>query len=108
MKKTLLFCLLSALAACSSPEGNPKAGLRKTGTIRFAVSCRPDLKAEFEATVALLHSLFYDEARRRFLEIAQRDPQCAMAWWGVAMTGYHPLWAPPTPEEMKQGAEAVG
>ena len=118
MKTTSLFCLLSALAACSgpsveqggsrSPEGNPKAGdVRKTGTIRFDVSCRPELKADFEAAVALLHSFFYEEARRRFLEVAERDPQCAMAWWGVAMTWYHPLWAPPTPDEMKKGAESV-
>jgi hypothetical protein len=118
MKTTSLFCLLLALAACSGPsaeqgsprpsEGNPKAGdVRKTGTIRFDVTCRPELKADFEAAVALLHSFFYEEARRRFLEIAERDPQCAMAWWGVSMTWYHPLWAPPTPDEMKKGAEAV-
>src|SRR6185295_1874250 len=112
MKTTSLFCLLSMLAACSGPSvgqgGNPKAGdLRKIGTIRFEASCRPELKADFEAAVALLHSFFYEESRRRFLEIAERDPQCAMAWWGVAMTWYHPLWAPPTPDEMKKGAEAV-
>src|SRR6185503_11799079 len=118
MKTPLLYCLLSALAACSGPsaeqggspasERSPKAGgVRKTGTIRFEVSCRPEVKADFDAAVALLHSFFYDEARRRFLEIAERDPGCAMAWWGVAMTWYHPLWAPPTPEEMKQGQEAV-
>jgi len=106
MKTVPLACLLLALVACSGPA--PKAGeVRKTGTIRFDVSCRPELKADFEAAVALLHSFFYEEARRRFLEIAEKDPQCAMAWWGVAMTWYHPLWAPPTPDEMKKGAEAV-
>lgn len=114
MKTTVLLCLLSALVACSDPaitpptEGAPKAGdLRKTGTIHFEVSCKPELKADFETAVALLHSFFYEEARRRFLDLAQRDPQCAMAWWGVAMSWYHPLWAPPTPDEMKKGAEAV-
>ena len=30
-----------------------------------------------------------------------------MAWWGVAMTYYHPLWAPPTPEELAAGSEAA-
>jgi hypothetical protein len=117
--KTIAACsLLLALAACSGPsaeqerpkgpEAPPKAGdVRKTGTIHVEVSCRPEVKADFEQAVALLHSFFYEEARRRFLNIAERDPQCAMAWWGVAMTWYHPLWAPPTPEEMKQGAEAV-
>ena len=57
MKTTSLFCLLLALAACSGPSagqgGSPKAGdVRKTGTIRFEVSCRPELKADFEAAVA--------------------------------------------------------
>ena len=79
-------------------EAPPKAGdVRKTGTIRFEVSCRPEVKADFEQATALLHSFFYEEARQRFLSIAERDPECAMAWWGVAMTWYHPLWAPPTP-----------
>jgi tetratricopeptide (TPR) repeat protein len=106
MSSSRLCCLLLALAACSSPA--PRAGdVRKSGTIHFDASCRPEVKADFEAAVALLHSFFYEEARRRFLDIAERDPQCAMAWWGVSMTWYHPLWAPPTPEEMKQGAEAI-
>jgi tetratricopeptide (TPR) repeat protein len=26
----------------------------------------------------------------------------------VARTWYHPIWAPPTPDELKQGAEAIG
>lgn len=101
--------LALGLLGCSgaSAERHSAGDVRKNGTIRFDVTCRPEVKADFESAVALLHSFFYEEARRRFLDIAQRDPQCAMAWWGVAMTWYHPLWAPPTPEEMKQGAEAV-
>jgi tetratricopeptide (TPR) repeat protein len=98
-------------ASCTStPERDQRHAvgeLRKSGTIRFEVTCRPEVKQDFETAVALLHSFFYDEARRRFIEIAERDPGCAMAWWGVAMTWYHPLWAPPTPEDMKKGAEAV-
>jgi tetratricopeptide (TPR) repeat protein len=111
--KTLAALALSlAASACGSPGSPPKrdlaAGdLRKSGTIHFPVTVRPELQGEFETAVALLHSFFYEEARRRFLEIARRDPGCAMAWWGVAMTWYHPLWAPPTPDEMQRGAEAV-
>lgn len=102
----LLFSACSSPAA--EPERPPAAGdVRKAGTIRFDVTCRPEVKAEFETAVALLHSFFYEEARRRFNDVARKDPDCAMAWWGVAMTWYHPLWAPPTPDEMKKGAEAA-
>ena len=30
-----------------------------------------------------------------------------MAWWGVAMANLHPIWAPPTPDELKTGREAA-
>src|SRR5262249_19737691 len=116
-RSTALLLLLSACASppeAARPESPPSpapvhAGdLRRSGTVHFPATCKPELRTDFDAAVALLHSFFYDEARRRFLEIAERDPGCAMAWWGVAMTWYHPLWAPPTPDEMKQGQEAVG
>ncbi len=86
----------------------PTAGdLRASGVVHFDVTCRPEVEPDFQTAVALLHSFFYEEARARFEEIARRDPECAMAWWGVAMTWYHPLWAAPTPAEMAAGAAAA-
>ena len=107
MKMVLPFLILAA--ACSSaPTSDLAAGdLRKSGTVRFPVTCKAEVREDFQTAVALLHSFFYEEARKRFLDIAARDPQCAMAWWGVAMTWYHPLWAPPTPAEMEEGRKAV-
>jgi hypothetical protein len=35
------------------------------------------------------------------------DPTRAMAYWGVARTWYHPIWAPPSTGELKQGAAAL-
>ncbi|MEO5906055.1 MAG: hypothetical protein ABIQ11_04980, partial [Saprospiraceae bacterium] len=32
---------------------------------------------------------------------------CAIAYWGVAMANYHPLWAPPTHPELQKGFRAV-
>src|SRR4051794_31125037 len=34
-------------------------------------------------------------------------PGCAMAYWGVARTWYHPIWAPPSADELQQGAAAL-
>jgi tetratricopeptide (TPR) repeat protein len=57
--------------------------------------------------VALLHSFFYEEARRVFTSVAERDPKCAMAQWGIAMTWWHPIWTPPNPDEMRAGKAAI-
>jgi tetratricopeptide (TPR) repeat protein len=47
---------------------------------------------DFNRAVALLHSFQYEEARRAFEAVATKDPSCAMAEWGVAMSHYHGLW----------------
>ncbi|MFY9555546.1 MAG: hypothetical protein WAV47_12610, partial [Blastocatellia bacterium] len=35
------------------------------------------------------------------------DPGCVMAYWGIAMTQNHPLWAPPTATELKKASAAL-
>jgi tetratricopeptide (TPR) repeat protein len=77
------------------------------GTVRFETSCAPSVRADFNRAMALLHSFWYDQAASAFRRIAEADPSCGMAWWGVAMSYYHPLWAPPTREEFHAGAEAA-
>src|SRR5436853_1178072 len=81
--------------------------LRAAGTVDFKVSCAPDARSEFIRGVALLHSFFYEEARRIFTSVAEQDPNCAMAQWGIAMTWWHPIWTPPTSDEMRAGKAAA-
>ena len=81
--------------------------LRAAGSVDFPVSCAPAVRAEFIRGVALLHSFFYEEARRIFTAVAEQDPNCAMAQWGIAMTWWHPIWTPPTPDEMSAGKAAI-
>ena len=84
-------------------EGQPET----LGTVHFPISCRQEVEAAFTRSVALLHSFGYEEARKAFTDVAQRDPGCAMAAWGIAMTYYHPIWAPPTAAELAGGRAAA-
>jgi tetratricopeptide (TPR) repeat protein len=97
---------LTALGAETSVAPEP-GDLRAAGKVDFPVSCTPAARPEFVRGVALLHSFFYEEARRIFTSVAEQDPQCAMAQWGIAMTWWHPIWTPPTPEEMSAGKAAI-
>jgi tetratricopeptide (TPR) repeat protein len=104
-----LAVLISGFAALDAETAAvPEPGdLRVTGTVDFPVSCTPAARPEFTRGVALLHSFFYEEARRIFTAVAAKDPNCAMAQWGIAMTWWHPIWAPPTPDEMSAGKAAI-
>ncbi len=77
------------------------------GKVNFPTSCRPEVAGEFTRAVALLHSFGYEESRRSFEDVAKKDPRCGMAQWGIAMTYYHPIWAPPTPDELAAGKTAA-
>lgn len=91
----------------SNPDIPEPGDLRAAGTVDFPVSCTPAVQAEFTRGVALLHSFFYEEARRIFTDVAAKDPTCAMAQWGIAMTWWHPIWTPPTFDEMSAGKAAA-
>src|SRR6266576_2702468 len=98
-----LFVLRNTECATAPEPGD----LRGVGKVTFPITCVPDVQADFARGVALLHSFFYEEARRVFTSVAERDPKCAMAQWGIAMTWWHPIWTPPTPDEMSAGKTAI-
>lgn len=77
------------------------------GSVSFNATVPATLHKDFNMAVALLHSFEYDEAEKMFAKVIDEAPDCAMAYWGVAMSNFHPLWAPPTPEELKKGKKAV-
>jgi tetratricopeptide (TPR) repeat protein len=96
--------IIFGVEASAAPE---PGDLRSAGKVDFHVSGKPAVQAEFNRGVALLHSFFYEEARRVFTGVAEKDPDCAMAQWGIAMTWWHPIWTPPTPDEMSAGQAAI-
>jgi len=79
----------------------------KIGQVTFPVSCASAMQKPFERAVALLHSFWYLESAKAFAAIAQADPGCGMAYWGVAMSQWTQIWSPPTPAALKRGAEAM-
>jgi tetratricopeptide (TPR) repeat protein len=77
------------------------------GTVSFSASVPEESRKDFNIAIALLHSFEYDEAEKMFAKVIDRSPGCAMAYWGVAMSNFHPLWAPPTEAELKKGSTAI-
>jgi tetratricopeptide (TPR) repeat protein len=111
MKLALLAALLLVLVPKASSADPAHAGhapeSRELGTVNFPVSCNAAAQRHFTRAAAWLHSFEYEEAEKGFLAAAAVDPTCAMAQWGVAMSNYHPLWAPPTPGELAKGKSAM-
>lgn len=110
LEKTLAaLCVSAALVSgAGAQDQHSHHGEREAlGSVHFLVTCEAGVQAGFTRAVALLHSFGYEEARKAFATVAQQDPHCGMASWGIAMTYYHPIWAPPTAAELAAGAAAA-
>ncbi|HEX6332705.1 MAG TPA: hypothetical protein VFZ78_00685 [Flavisolibacter sp.] len=86
--------------SCGPPD-------QQFGSATFPVRCGKEVAADFNLAISLLHSFEYDEAEKAFAAVIDKEPGCAMAYWGVAMSNFHPLWTPPTGAELEKGAKAV-
>lgn len=77
------------------------------GKIDFPVSDNAEVQDQFNHALAMLHHMMYDHAEKEFKKIAEQEPHCAMAYWGIAMSHFHPLWHEPGKEDLKKGWEAI-
>lgn len=105
-----LVCLMAAFSAAAvADEGHHHEELtqEQLGTVHFPVSCTPEAQKTFEKGVALLHSFWYEEAEKTFLDAEKQDPKCAMARWGVAMSLWHQLWDQPDAATIKRASEEL-
>jgi len=75
--------------------------------VHLPVSCGEADQPRFDAALAALHSFWYGQALKEFSAIAEANPDCAMAYWGVAMSVWNQIWAPPRPDNLKKGREAI-
>jgi tetratricopeptide (TPR) repeat protein len=125
MKTLLAFLTLVTIFICCKTQKNDEqiksevaqidlsrgdialCGSGQFGQVDFGLSCKESVQADFNLATALLHSFEYAEAEKVFARVIDSDPQCIMAYWGVAMSNFHPLWAPPTPEQLAKGSQVV-
>ena len=96
---------LTAFAADDDKEHHHHEDLTETqlGTVHFPISCAASVQKPFARGVALLHSFWYEEAEKEFIDIAKDDPKCAMAHWGIAMSIWHQLWNEPDEKVIARG-----
>ncbi len=128
MNKKLLFpvfILLVLLLCCKPKSTAPSAELigdiqlkrghviscspsgKQFGSAEFKITCGKEVQEDFNLAINLLHSFEYDEAEKAFAAVIDKQPGCAMAYWGVAMCNFHALWTPPTQAELKKGTKAL-
>lgn len=106
--KESLFLILVVFFLASTSKLSAQEHSHELGKVDFEISCNETAQKNFTEGLALLHHMMYDQAEVQFEKVAEDDPNCAMAGWGIAMSVIHPLWGErPSDEALKKGEQAV-
>src|SRR5215510_3684911 len=107
IKRFLRVTLLGLSLAAGVKAQEAHQHQHELGKLNFPISCSASAQEQFNRAVAWLHSFEYEEAEKAFTQVTITDQKCGMGYWGIAMSNYHPIWAPPIEEELKKGQAAV-
>src|SRR5882672_1543333 len=96
MKKKTMILLTAAFLMAGAPgafaqheeHGAMAPDAIGSASVKFQTSCTAAVKDDFNKGVALLHSFWFPEAIKAFERILARDPNCAMAQWGIALSNW--------------------
>ena len=110
---TLAFVLAAVPALAqhdhaASPASGPVPLYDNLGTHHHEVTTTShEAQRYFDQGLRLIYGFNHDEAERAFREAARLDPDCAMAWWGVAFVLGPNYNLPIDSERNKKAVEAV-
>ena len=99
---------LTLLAAGLSGSPAAIAQHHELGKVSFPTSCRAAAQADFETGVAMLHSYWFNYAGKQFHAVLEKDPGCAMAYWGIALDLLgNTLSSPPSAQSARAAWEVL-
>ena len=107
----LVTCVCAALTATEAPSANAE---EQFGEVHFPVSCNAGVQKKFNLALAMLHTFSFPAAAKAFAAVSREDPDCAMAYWGLAATAIGSLYGGrPGPMELQgeiaiEKAKAIG
>src|SRR5213593_522725 len=110
MKSSSLIALAAALAAAVSapaPASAQDESDQRLGTVHFATSCNETAQRRFDRAIRYQHSFWYRQAKEIFEDVAKADPECGMAYWGVALTLLNNPHGPPPASNLPLGLDAI-
>src|SRR5262245_34651218 len=101
--------LLACLAMPVAPgQQHTPADTEKLGNVHFPISCGTAAQQKFDRALAMLHNFWYPQGLDTFTELASSQPDCAIAYWGIAVSvRANPLAGPPDAIALERGLQAV-
>jgi hypothetical protein len=109
MRKVLLataFAVTTMSGACPPALAQDEAD-QKLGKVHFATTCNEIAQRRFDRAMRYQHSFWYAESNEIYQQAIKADPDCAIAYWGIALSLLgNPHGAIPAPN-LPRGLSAI-
>src|ERR1700735_3978539 len=83
--RQFLFAAIVTIAGCS-PSAAQDETHQKFGKVHFATTCNEVAQRRFDRAMRYQHSFWYAESKGIYEEALKADPDCAIAYWGIALS----------------------
>src|SRR6516162_8998010 len=100
----ILFCAVTLVGYGQQAKPGPASGF---GRVHLQISCQPEVQERFDQALAMLHTFSFPEATKTFAAVAQEDPECGMAYWGIAASAVGSLYGGRAGPQASQGEQAA-
>src|SRR5882672_2227878 len=80
---------------------------QRLGTIHFETSCNEVAQRRFDRGMRYQHSFWYRESKEIFEDVLKADPNCGIAYWGIALSLLNNPHAPPPVGNLPLGLAAI-
>jgi hypothetical protein len=94
-------------AVCCAQPAHSVVKEKQLGRVHFQTSCKPAAQKLFDRGMLYQHSFWCSAAKRTFEDVLKADSKCAIAYWGIALSYLYNPHAPPPPDNLPLGLEAV-
>ena len=80
---------------------------KKLGKVHFETSCKPEAQKLFDRGMLYQHSFWYRASQKVFEDVLKADPECGIAYWGIALSLLWNPHVPPPAKNLAEGAAAI-
>src|SRR3954468_15590961 len=107
MKKSAAIAITTALGFSLTQPALAQANDQKLGKVHFETSCNAEAQKHFDRAMLYQHSFWYRASQMAFEDTLKADPECGIAYWGIALSLLWNPHVPTPPKNLSEGAAAI-
>ena len=107
IQRAFAFAITTAAGIVLSQSACAQTASHKLGTVHFETSCNSDAQKHFDQAMVYQHSFWYRASQKEFEDVLKSDPDCGIAYWGIALSLLLNPHVPPPVKNLAEGAAVL-